>query len=41
VTRIPLTLDGARFYAGQGWVMLAAMLLLCGLGLRWARVGKA
>jgi hypothetical protein len=41
VTRVPLTLDGSRFYAGQGWLMLASMLVLCALGMRWATTRSA
>jgi serine/threonine-protein kinase len=38
--RIPLTLDGSRFYAGQGWIVLLALLVLAAIGLKWARAGE-
>jgi serine/threonine-protein kinase len=40
VERIPITFDGSRFYAGQGWVVVLAILVLAGLGFRWARAGE-
>jgi hypothetical protein len=36
-----LTFDGSRFYAGQGWVILIALLALAAVGFRWARAGAA
>jgi len=40
VTRIPLTLDGSRFYAGQGWAVVAALVGLAICGYVWARKGE-
>mgnify|MGYP001467932216 CR=1 FL=1 len=38
--RVPLTFDGSRFYAGQGWVVLLSLVALAALGLWWARAGE-
>jgi serine/threonine-protein kinase len=40
VTRIPLTLDGSRFYAGQGWAVVAALIGLAICGYWWASAGQ-
>ena len=40
VTRLPLTLDGTRFYAGQSWALVAAIMIAALLGFQWARAGR-
>ncbi len=40
VTRVPFTMDSSRFYAGQGWFVLAALVVLAIVGMRWARQGR-
>jgi hypothetical protein len=41
MTRLPMTLDGSRFYAGQGWVVVLGILALAVVGFRWARAGES
>jgi hypothetical protein len=41
MTRIPITFDGSRFYAGEGWAVLVGLLALALIGFRWARAGEA
>jgi serine/threonine-protein kinase len=36
MTNLPITFDSSRFYAGQGWFVLLLLLILAGLGFRWA-----
>jgi len=37
---VPITFDGTRFYAGPGWFVLLAVLVLAALGFHWARAGE-
>jgi hypothetical protein len=41
VTRVPLTLDSSRFYAGQGFAAVAAVVALAICGYLWARRGAS
>jgi len=41
VTRVPLTLDSSRFYAGQGFATVAAVVALAICGYLWARRGAS
>jgi len=40
ITRLPITFDGSRFYAGPGWAVLLGILVLAALGFLWARANE-